>query len=217
MKIFTAIFLSLTLSLVVCQSSHADQAKEQFPNLVLKTNLLPDKEVLPKVNIYSVFRTSKSMNGSIPSLSSLSNKDFGHALIVIEVIDPNRQKSFKTYSVWFTQNPLKVNKKSDLRDFNFIRNGKLPSNYHFEKFELEDYQKSYALDIYKNGVPKEWYQKFETYNLWNNNCTTFVQFAISQLTLRYQNHKTVLPFYFLNGTEKYQFEFDNPAKFKNVQ
>jgi hypothetical protein len=216
-KIFTVLFLSLALCLIACKSGLACQAQEQFSNLVSKTNLLPNKEVLPKVNIYSVFRTSKSVNGNLPSLSSISNKDFGHAFIVIEVINPNGAKSIKSYSVWFAQSPIKVNKKSDVRDFNLIRNGRLPSNYHFEKFELEDYQKSYALDIYKNGIPKEWSQKFENYNLWDNNCTTFVQFAISQLTLRYQNHKTVLPFYVLNGTEKHQIEFDNPAKFKDFQ
>ena len=217
MKIFTVLFLSLTLSLVDCKSSHAGHAKNQFPKLVFKTNLLPDKEVLPKVNVYSIFRASKSASGNLPSLSSISNKDFGHAFIVIEVINPNGEKSFKSYSVSLAQIPLKVNRKSDLKDFNIIKNGRLPSNYHFEKFELHDYQKNYALDIFKNGIPKQWSQKFENYNLQDNNCTTFVQFAIGHLTLRYQNHKTVLPFYILNGTEKYQFEFNNPAKFKDFQ
>jgi hypothetical protein len=216
-KIFTATLLSLTLSLVVCKPSLAGQAKEQFSNLVSKTHLLPDKEVLPKVNIYSIFRSSKFVNGDLPSLSSISNKDFGHAFIVIEVINPNGEKSFKSYSVWFAKEILKANRKGDVRDFNLIKNGRLPSNYHFEKVELDDYQKHYALYIYQNGIPKEWYQKFENYNLWDNNCTTFVQFAIGQLTLRYQNHKTVLPFYFSNGAEKHQIEFDNPAKFKSFQ
>jgi hypothetical protein len=216
-KLFTVLFSSLALSLVTCQSSLANQVQEQFSNLVVRTNLLPTKEVLPKVNVYSVFKASKSLNSNLPSFYSISNKDFGHAFIVIEVIDPNGERSYKSYSSWFALPTLRMNRKSDIKDFNFIRNGRLPTNYHFEKFELHDYQKSYALDIYKNGIPKEWSQKFENYNLWDNNCTTFVQFAISQLTLRYQNHKTVLPFYILNGTEKYQIQFDNPAKFKDFQ
>jgi hypothetical protein len=216
-KIFTATFLSLMLSLFATKFAQANQTQEQFSNLVVRTNLLPTKEILPKVNVYSVFRASKSLVGNIPSLSSILKKDFGHAFIVIEVIEPNGERLFKTYSVGLAQTPVGVNKKSDIKDFYLIRNGTLPSNYYFEKFELDDYQKYYALDIFHKGVPREWYQRFENYNFKDSNCVTFVQFAIGHLTLRYQNHKTVLPFYILNGAEKHQIEFDNPAKFKTSQ